>query len=111
MMLDQGTGEDIYLQRRRPERPLRPAHPVPTLQLSSEEALERALQLDEAGDLVILGNLGAENDAVVYSAQGWDIFKSRVKVELQTYHNSYPLRRGAPTRKSAAAPGCPRPCT
>ena len=42
---------------------------------------------------------------MVYSSQGWDIFKGRVAVELQTYHNSYPLRRGAPTQEIRSRTG------
>ena len=105
MMLDQGTGEDIIYSVADQSGPCDLRTLSQRSNLSSEEALERALQLAEAGDLVILGNLGVENDAVVYSAQGWDIFKSRVAVELQTYHNSYPLRRGAPTQEIRSRTG------
>ena len=105
MMLDQGTGEDIIYSVADQSGPCDLRTLSQRSNLSSEEALERAHQLAEAGDLVILGNLGAENDAVVYSAQGWDIFKSRVAVELQTYHNGYPLRRGAPTQEIRSRTG------
>ena len=105
MMLDQGTGEDIIYSVADQSGPCDLRTLSQRSNLSSEEALERALQLAEAGDLVVLGNLGAENDAVVYSAQGWDIFKGRVGVELQSYHNSYPLRRGAPTQEIRSRTG------
>ena len=99
MMLAQGTGEDIIHGVADQSGPCDLRTLAQRANLSSEEALERARQLAESGDLVMLGDLGAENDAVVYSAQGWDIFKNRVTVELQTYHNGYPLRRGAPTQE------------
>ena len=105
MMLDQGTGEDVIYSVADQGGPCDLRTLSQRSNLSSDEALERALQLAEAGDLVILGNLGSENDAVVYSSQGWDIFKGRVAVELQTYHNSFPLRRGAPTQEIRSRTG------
>jgi len=105
MMLDQGTGEDVIYSVADQSGPCDLRTLSQRSNLSSEEAVERALQLAGAGDLVILGNLDSENDAVVYSSQGWDTFKSRVAVELQTYHNSYPLRRGAPTQEIRSRTG------
>ena len=105
MMLDQGTGEDIIYSVADQGGPCDLRTLSQRSNLSSEEAMERALQLAEAGDLVVLGNLGTENDAVVYSSQGWDIFKSKVRVDLQTYHNNYPLRRGAPTQEIRSRTG------
>ena len=46
-----------------------------------------------------MGNLGSDNNAVVYSAQGWTILKSKVFVALQTYHNQNPLRPGVPVQE------------
>ena len=105
MMLDQGTGEDIIYSVADQGGPCDLRTLSQRSNLSSEEAMERAIQLAEAGDLVVLGNLGTENDAVVYSSQGWDIFKSKVRVDLQTYHNNYPLRRGAPTQEIRSRTG------
>ena len=105
MMLDQGTGEDVIYSVADQWGPCDLRTLSQRSNLSSEEALERALELAGAGDLVVLGDLGADNDAVVYSAQGWDIFKSRVGVELQAYHNNYPLRRGAPTQEIRSRTG------
>ncbi|MYC29006.1 MAG: selenocysteine-specific translation elongation factor [Chloroflexi bacterium] len=105
MMLDQGTGEDVIYSVADQWGPCDLRTLSQRSNLSSEEVLERALELAEAGDLVVLGNLGSENDAVVYSGQGWDVFKSRVGVELQAYHNNYPLRRGAPTQEIRSRTG------
>ena len=109
MMLDQGTGEDIIYSVADQWGPCDLRTLSQRSNLSSEEAMERALQLAESGDLVALGNLGAESDAVVYSAQGWDIFKGKVRVELQTYHNNFPLRRGAPTQEIRSRTGLSQP--
>ena len=46
-----------------------------------------------------LGEMGAQNDAVVYSRRGWDILRNQAQVALQAYHNQYPLRRGAPPQE------------
>ena len=105
MLLDQGTGEDIILSVADQWGPCDLRTLSQRSNLSTEESLERAVALAEAGDLVILGNLGAENDAVVYSAQGWDIFKGKVRIALQTYHNRHPLRRGAPTQEIRSRTG------
>ena len=105
MMLDQGTGEDVIYSVADQWGPCDLQTLSQRSNLSSEEALERALELAEGGDLVALGNLGVENDAVVYSARGWDILKSRVGVELQSYHNNFPLRRGAPTQEIRSRTG------
>ena len=105
MMLDQGTGEDVIYSVADQSGPCDLRTLSQRSNLSSDEALERAQQLAEDGDLVILGNLGTDNDAVVYSAQGWDVFRNRVAVELQTYHNSFPLRRGAPTQEIRSRTG------
>ncbi|MDE2779067.1 MAG: selenocysteine-specific translation elongation factor [Chloroflexota bacterium] len=105
MMLDQGTGEDVIYSVADQSGPCDLRTLSQRSNLSSEEAIERALQLAETGDLVILGNLDSESDAVVYSSQGWDTFKGRVAVELQTHHNSYPLRRGAPTQEIRSRTG------
>ena len=105
MMLDQGTGEDIIYSVADQGGPCDLRTLSQRSNLSSEEATERALQLADAGDLVVLGNLGTENDAVVYSSQRWDIFKSKVRVDLLTYHNNYPLRRGVPTQEIRSRTG------
>ena len=109
MMLDQGTGEDIIYSVADQWGPCDLRTLSQRSNLSSDEAMERALQLAESGDLVALGNLGSESDAVVYSAQGWDIFKGKVGVELQTYHNNFPLRRGAPTQEIRSRTGLSQP--
>jgi len=48
---------------------------------------------------VTLGDFGTDSDAVVYSAQGWDILKSKVASALQLYHTHYPLRQGVPAQE------------
>ncbi len=105
MMLDQGTGEDIIYSVADQWGPCDLKTLSQRSNLATTEALERAAQLVAEGVLVALGRLGADNDAVVYSAQGWDIFKGKVEVELQTYHNNYPLRRGAPTQELRSRTG------
>ena len=105
LLLDQGSGEDVILSVADQWGPCDLRTLSQRSNLSGDEALERAKPLAEAGALVILGELGTENDAVVYSAQGWDILKGRVRVALQTYHNRHPLRRGAPTQEIRSRTG------
>ncbi len=109
MMLDQGTGEDIIYSVADQSGPCDMRTLAQRSNLSAEEALERVHQLVNAGDLVQLGDLGRENDAVVYSARGWEVLKSRVSVELQAYHSNYPLRRGAPNQEIRSRTGLSQP--
>ena len=67
--------------------------------LAVDEILERLAILAAAGDIVALGEMGAQGDAVVYSRRGWDIVKNQAQVALQAYHSQYPLRRGAPPQE------------
>ena len=58
---------------------------------------------------MVLGKLGSDNDAVVYSTQGWTVLKSKVFVALQTYHNQNPLRPGVPVQELRSRLDLPQP--
>ena len=99
MMLDQGTGEDILLSVADQWGPCDLATLSQRSNLPADEVTQRSGQLAKDGHMVVLGELGAEPDAVVYSAQSWNILKSKIFVALQSYHNQFPLRRGAPVQE------------
>jgi selenocysteine-specific elongation factor len=99
MMLDQGTGEDILLSVAEQWGPCDLNTLSRRSNLPQLEVLERIHQLASQGSVVVLGILGSDNDAVVFSSQGWDILKSKIFVALQTYHNQYPLRPGVPVQE------------
>ena len=109
MMLDQGTGEDILLSVADQWGPCDPNTLSRRSNLPQSEVLERINQLASEGSVVVLGDLGSDNDAVVYSSQGWDILKSKLFVALQTYHNQYPLRRGVPVQEVRSRLGQSQP--
>lgn len=109
MMLDQGTGEDILLSVAEQWGPCDLTTLSRRSNLPESEVLERVNRLSAEGDVVVLGRLGSDSDAVVYSAQGWNILKSKVFVALQTYHNQYPLRQGAPLQEVRSRLGLPQP--
>ena len=109
MMLDQGTGEDILLSVAEQWGPCDLATLARRANLPDDEVAQRAIQLSKDGQMVVLGNLGAETDAVVYAAQGWNVLKSKIFVALQTYHNQYPLRRGAPVQEIRSRLGLTQP--
>ena len=67
--------------------------------LSAGDVLARLEQLTAAGQMVTLGDLAGENDAVAYSRSGWEGVKAKLKASLQGYHHQYPLRQGAPTQE------------
>ena len=98
-MLDAGASEDVIFTIADQMGPC----DLPTLSqrsnLSEAEVLERLGPLADAGEIVQLGEMGAQADAVVYSRRGWDIVRNQAQVALQGYHNQYPLRRGAPPQE------------
>ena len=109
MMLDQGTGEDILLSVAEQWGPCDLAALSQRSNLPADEVTQRSGQLAKDGHMVLLGELGAEPDAVVYSIQGWNILKSKIFVALQTYHNQFPLRRGVPAQEVRSRLGLSQP--
>jgi len=109
MMLHQGTGEDVLLSVADQWGPCDLATLSRRSNLPQAEVLERIRPLAQAGDVIVLGDLGVDSDAVVYSRQGWNILKSKVFVALQTYHQQYPLRRGAPVQEIRSRLSLPQP--
>ena len=109
MMLDQGTSEDVLLSVAEQWGPCDLTTLSRRSNLSTVEVLERTALLAAGGDVIVLGELGAANDAVVYSAHGWDTLKSSIYESLQTYHNRHPLRRGAPVQEVRSRLGLPQP--
>jgi selenocysteine-specific elongation factor len=99
MTLDQGTGEDVLLSVAEQWGPCDLNTLSRRSNLPQPEVLERIDQLASQGSVVVLGDLGSDNDAVVYSAQGWGVLKSKLFAALKTYHNQYPLRRGMPLQE------------
>jgi len=99
LTLDQGTGGDIIISVAEQWGPCDLTTLSQRTNLSREEVAERVVQLTEEGDLVSLGDFGGDPDAVVYSAQGWAILKSKVASALQLYHTQYPLRHGVPAQE------------
>ena len=109
MMLDQGTGEDILLSVAERWGPCGLATLSQRSNLPADEVTQRSGQLAKDGRMVVLGELGAEPDAVVYSTQGWNILKSKIFVALQSYHNQFPLRRGVPVQEVRSRLGLSQP--
>ena len=99
MTLDQGTGGDIIISVAEQWGPCDMTTLSQRTNLSQEEVTERVSQLIGEGHLVSLGEFGGDADAVVYSAQGWGILKSKVASALQLYHTQYPLRHGVPAQE------------
>ena len=97
--LDQGTGGDIIISVAEQWGPCDMTTLSQRTNLSPEEVTERVSQLTGEGHLVSLGEFGGDADAVVYSAQGWGILKSKVASALQLYHTQYPLRHGVPAQE------------
>ena len=109
MTLDQGTGGDIILSVAQQWGPCDLTTLSQRTNLPRNEVTERVEQLTGEGQLVCLGDFGSDADAVVYSAQGWDVLKSRVSSALQLYHGQYPLRQGAPAQEVRSRLGLSQP--
>ena len=98
-MLDAGASEDIILTIADQMSPCDLRTLSQRSNISEEEILERLGLLIDSEEIVALGEMGAQADAVVYSRRGWDILRNQAQVALQAYHNQYPLRRGAPPQE------------
>ena len=109
MMLDQGTSEDVLLSVAEQWGPCDLTTLSRRSNLPMAEVLERTALLAAGGDAIVLGELGADSDAVVYSARRWDTLKNTLYESLQTYHNRHPLRRGAPVQEVRNRLGLPQP--
>ena len=99
MVLDEGTGEDVLISIADQWGPCNLTTLSHRANLSAEDVLARLEQLTAAGEMVTLGDLSGETDAVAYSRSGWEGVKARLKASLQGYHHQYPLRKGAPTQE------------
>ena len=98
-MLDAGASEDVILTIADQMGPCDLRTLSQRSNISEEEILERLGLLIDSEEIVALGEMGAQADAVVYSRRGWDILRNQAQVALQAYHNQYPLRRGAPPQE------------
>ncbi len=109
MTLDEGTGEDVLLSVADQWGPCDATVLSRRSNLPAEEVLERVKRLEDDGDVVVLGDLATEQDAVVYSSHGWSVLKSKTAMALQAYHNQFPLRRGAPAQEVRSRLDVPQP--
>ncbi|HIL31029.1 MAG TPA: selenocysteine-specific translation elongation factor [Dehalococcoidia bacterium] len=109
MTLDQGTGGDIIISVAEQWGPCNITTLSQRTNLPREEVSQRVSQLTKDGHIVTLGDFGTDSDAVVYSAQGWDILKSKVASALQLYHTQYPLRQGVPAQEIRSRLGLSQP--
>lgn len=99
MMMDQGTGEDVIISVADQWGSCDLTTLSQRANLPREEVLERVARLEEEAQVVVLGEIGSDADAVLYSAQGWNVLKGKVFTALSTYHNQYPLRKGPPAQE------------
>ena len=99
MTLDQGSGEDIIISVAEQWGPCDLTALSQRSNLSREEVSYRVAELTEDGHLIGLGDFSNDGDAVVYSAQGWAVIRSKITSALQIYHTQYPLRQGVPTQE------------
>ena len=99
MTLDQGSGEDIIISVAEQWGPCDLTALSQRSNLSREEVSYRVAELTEDGHLISLGDFSNDGDAVIYSAQGWAVIRSKITSALQLYHTQYPLRQGAPTQE------------
>ena len=109
MLLDEGADEDIIVSVAEQWGPCGLTELTRRANLPREEALERATELATEGDLVALGDIATDGDAVVYSALGWGTLKGRLTSVLRSYHDQYPLRKGAPAQEVRSRLGLSQP--
>jgi selenocysteine-specific elongation factor len=98
-MLDAGASEDVIITLADQLGPCDVRTLSQRSNLSEADVQDRLADLIKQGEVVALGELGSQTDTVVYSRRGWDIVRNQAQIALQTYHNQYPLRRGAPPQE------------
>ena len=99
MTMDQGTGGDIIVSIAEQWGPCDMITLSQRSNLPREEVSDRVRQLTEEKEIISLGDVSSDSDAVVYSSQGWAVLKSKVASALRLYHTQYPLRQGAPAQE------------
>ena len=109
MLLDEGASEDVIVSVAEQWGPCGLTDLSRRANLPREEALERATVLAEEGELVALGDLATDGDAVVYSSLGWGTLKGRLATALRSYHDQYPLRKGPPAQEVRSRLGLSQP--
>ena len=109
MLLDEGASEDVIVSVAEQWAPCTLTDLSRRANLPREEALQRATDLADERELVALGDLATDNDAVVYSALGWGTLKGRLATALRSYHDQYPLRKGAPAQEVRSRLGLSQP--
>ena len=109
MMLDEGTGEDIILSVAEQWGPCDITVLAQRSNLPVSEVVERVEILAEQGDVIVLGNWGSI--PMPWSTRHWAgaSLINKISQTLHTYHEQYPLRRGAPTQEVRSRLGVPQP--
>jgi selenocysteine-specific elongation factor len=76
--------------------PIRDA--VARSRLAEDQARSALQELAESGQLVVLepGDLSPNADLLAWNQAQWEAESSRATREVETYHRTYPLRRGMP---------------
>ena len=96
MAMEQGTGEDGFLNAVEHWGPCDLTTLSRRANLSLEETLSRTRDLADSGQVVLLGNAATDPDALVYPSRAWDSLKGNASGALSAYHQQYPLRKGIP---------------
>ncbi len=107
--LDQGTGEDVLISLADQWGPCDLGALSRRANLPLAEVRQRAAQLATAGDMVALGDLASEADAVVYSRAGWNRLRDQTLTDLTAYHRQHPLRGGMPSQELRSRLGLAQP--
>ena len=109
-MLDAGASEDVILTIADQMGPCDLRTLSQRSNLSEEEILERLGVLVGEDDVVVLGEMGAQADAVAYSRRGWDIVRNQAQVRVAGVPQPVSAAAGARRpRNCAAAWGCRSP--
>lgn len=109
MMLDQGTNEDVLISIAEQWGPCNVATLSQRANVAADEVLERLLSLTDGGEMVVLGDLAGDSEAVCYAKRGWEAAKNKIFAALYTYHQQFPLRRGVPTQEVRSRLLLPQP--
>ena len=108
---EEGTGEDALISAVEHWGPCDLDTLSQRANLSREDTIEGIRELAGRDQVVPLGDLGAQADALVYSARAWQSLREKCATALEAYHRQYPLRKGIPREELRSRLGLSPPAT
>lgn len=93
-LLDEGTIESSLLGALDEYKPSNPKGLAQITNLNLEQILSSITEMSKGKQLVLLDEIEATPNSVIYSNSAWDNLESRITQAINAYHEQQPLRKG-----------------